>query len=83
MGTLCRSCVASEVAKKKKCEQSQCGAEPRRSAAHPPLTLTASRALIDRLPHVDNATTARHVYSLTVSHCAGQRQPCMHCSSLG
>jgi hypothetical protein len=34
-----------------------CGAEPRRTAARPPLTLTASRALIDRLPHV--STTPR------------------------
>ena len=28
-----------------------------------------------RLTHVNNATTARHVFSLTISHCAGQRQP--------
>ena len=52
-----------------------CGAEPRRTAARPPLTLTASRALIDRLPHANNATTARHVFPPTISRCAGQRQP--------
>ena len=60
-----------------------CGAEPRRTAARPPLTLTASRALIDRLPHVNNATTARHVFSPTISRCAGQPWPFMHALLFG
>ena len=38
-------------------------------------------ALFDQLPHLNNATAARHIFLLTNS-CGGcQRQPCTHCSS--
>jgi len=39
-------------------------------------------ALIDRLPRLNNATAARHVFSLTDSCCGGQRKPCTHLKGL-